>query len=44
MEKHPHPLFLKLKDEGEGKQRSLETGRQKPLVRKLLVMTVELRE
>ena len=27
MEKHPHPLFQRLKDEGEGKQRSLETVR-----------------
>jgi len=44
MEKHPHPLFQRLKDEGEGKQRSLETGRLKPLVIKLPKMTVELRE
>ena len=27
MEKHLHPLFQRLKDEGEGKQRSLETVR-----------------
>ena len=27
MGKHPHPLFLRLKDEGEGKQRSLEMVR-----------------
>lgn len=44
MEKHPHPLFRRLKDEGEGKQRSPETVKLKLLVMMLPMVTMELLE
>merc|ERR1719234_702887 len=45
MERRPHPLFLRLKEEGEDKQmRSLETVRLKPLVMKLPTTMMGLQE
>merc|ERR1719239_193418 len=44
MERRLHLLFLKLKDEGEDKQRSLEMVRLKPLVMKQPTTTMELQE